>query len=316
MQRFLLAVLSTSLCFLTSCAPKTSSLPPAPPASDFKTQIAFETQIEADGVVIVKFFDRRAKSVVVPAQIDGRPVQTIGERAFAGCESLTSVAIPASVQIIGEHAFDGCESLTSVAIPASVQTIGEHAFDDCESLTSLSVAPGNKRFKSVDGVLFTADGQTLIAFPAGKKATEYQIPDGVKAFGGSAFWGCESLTSLVIPYGVETLDEGMFIGCDSLTSVVIPESVQIIGDSAFWGCESLAWVAIPYGVETIGESAFECCQSLTLVAIPASVQKIGIDAFNSCSPDLSIYGTVGSVAEEYAAQNGLRFEALEKLEAR
>ena len=39
---------------------------------------------------------------------------TIGEYAFYGCSTLTSVDIPASVTMIGDYAFDGCSSLTSV----------------------------------------------------------------------------------------------------------------------------------------------------------------------------------------------------------
>ncbi|MBQ7028983.1 MAG: hypothetical protein IJN32_01945, partial [Thermoguttaceae bacterium] len=59
------------------------------------------------------------------------------------------------------------------ANPASVKTIGKSAFGGGRSLTSVSVAPENQRFQAVDGVLFTADGKTLIAFPAAKKATKY-----------------------------------------------------------------------------------------------------------------------------------------------
>lgn len=66
---------------------------------------------------------------------------------------------------------------------------------------------------------------------------------------------------------------------------------------------------MPDGVKTIGKSAFAYCESLASVEIPASVQTIGGYAFGSCSADLTLYGAVGSVAEEYAAENELRFEA-------
>ena len=63
----------------------------------------------------------------------------IGECAFYGCSSLTSINIPSSVTSIGERAFLGCSSLTSVNIPSSVTSIGGSAFSGCSGLRSIYV---------------------------------------------------------------------------------------------------------------------------------------------------------------------------------
>ena len=64
-------------------------------------------------------------------------VETIGERAFADCFSLTSVVLPSTIQI-GETAFLNCIRLTSIDLP-SATTIGEKAFLNCTSLTSVNL---------------------------------------------------------------------------------------------------------------------------------------------------------------------------------
>ena len=76
------------------------------------------------------------KNSIIPS--DGS-VTSIGNYAFDGCTSLTSVTIPNSVTSIGNYAFFGCTSLTSIEIPDSVTSIGDSAFYGCTSLTSIDI---------------------------------------------------------------------------------------------------------------------------------------------------------------------------------
>ena len=156
-------------------------------------------------------------------------VTSIGNDAFRGCNSLTSLNIPSSVTSIGDNAFWGCSSLTSLSIPSSVTSIGNDAFSGCSSLTSIS------------------------------------IPSSVTSIGMAAFEGCCSLTSLNIPSSVTSIGGGAFSGCRSLTSINIPSSVTRIEWYAFENCSSLTSLNIPSSVTSIREYAFQNCSNLKTV---------------------------------------------------
>lgn len=60
-------------------------------------------------------------------------ITSIGNDAFSGINSLTSIVIPESVTSIGQFAFYHCYSLASIVIPESVTSINYCAFWNCNS---------------------------------------------------------------------------------------------------------------------------------------------------------------------------------------
>ena len=237
------------------------------------------TAIESSAFYDCKFLTR----VTIPDS-----VTSIGDCAFYLCSSLTSISIPDSVTSIGDCAFYLCSSLTSVSIPDSVEQIGTNPFAACFELKTISVSPEHPYFATIDGVLFRKADKALISYPAGISSSTYTIPQGITAIGDSAFYYCDSLTSVSIPDSVTSIGDNAFYFCESLTSVTIPDSVTAIGDSAFSYCDSLTSVSIPDSVTAIGDEAFYSCSSLTSVNIPDSVTSIGDRAFSYCDSLTSV----------------------------
>ncbi|UYZ38055.1 leucine-rich repeat protein [Clostridium beijerinckii] len=161
---------------------------------------------------------------------------TIGE--YKGNE--TSLVIPSElegieIKSIGFMAFENCDKLTSVTIPRSVTYIG---FLNCRNLTSIIVDDDNKNYTSIDGVVFNKLKTELTKYPQGKKNTSYIIPNSVKSIRYGAFIGCRSLTSVDIPDSVTNIEGWAFCDCSGLTSVKIPNSVISIKKGAFSGCNN------------------------------------------------------------------------------
>ena len=139
-----------------------------------------------------------------------------GAKLYLNGELVTNLVIPNTVTEIKDYAFQGYTSLTSVTIGNSVTSIYD-AFRGCTSLKSITVDENNTAYKSIDGVLYSKDGKTLIVYAPGKTDKTFEIPNSVETIGDSAFEGCTSLTSVTIPNSVTTIGNFAFQGCYSLT---------------------------------------------------------------------------------------------------
>ena len=240
-------------------------------------------------------------------------VTRIGRNAFYGCSGLTSVTIPDSVTDIEDSAF-AQSGLTSVTIPNSVTKIGNYVFNYSASLMSIIVDEGNVNYKSVNGLLLSKDGKTLVYGANGDIA----IPNGVTCIRECAFNGCSGLTSVTIPNSVTDIGSCAFKN-SGLTSVTIPDSVTNIGNIVFEGCYNLTSVMIGKGVTNIGYRLFDSSYNLAEVIIDddnttyTSINSVIYDKNLTkliCCPEtvqcLTLPKTVSSPVEGSSLPQGLK----------
>lgn len=157
---------------------------------------------------------------------------------IGSCTDL-NIIIPArspdgdNVTEIGNKAFFGCASLTSITVSAGVTSIGAEAFEGCTSLTSIKVDKNNVNYCSIDGDLYNKSATALIRYAVGKTDASFAIPDSVTSIGEYAFSGCASLASIVIPERITSVGARAFSHCSKLT-VYCEAASRPNGWSADW----------------------------------------------------------------------------------
>ena len=122
-----------------------------------------------------------------------RRIVSMGLELSSG--GIHEVILPEGVQIIGNGAFAGCEWLKSIVIPASVRTIEAEAFMRSR-LTGIELKEGLEEI-----------GEDAFSLTSLLKV---RIPETVRSIQSEAFAGCENLKEVYISSGVEHFGENIF----------------------------------------------------------------------------------------------------------
>lgn len=206
-------------------------------------------------------------------------ITTIGEEAFTGCESLTSITLPDGVTTIGEGAFWQCPNLTSITLPDSVEIIGTRAFKDCWALDSIDLK-GSLKIIDVE------------AFDQCSSLTSINLSGctNLTTIGYAAFNNCWNLERITLPDNLTTIETEAFQNCIALKTVDLSACVGLntIGQYAFNNCSNLERITLPTTLHTIEDAAFINCTSLTTITLPAGLETIGSSAFADCTALASI----------------------------
>lgn len=253
--------------------------------------------------------------------LGGLPLE-IGEYAFRGQTSLTTVNGMDNITAIGNYMFTACSALTSVADLSKVTSVGIQAFMNCSSLTTLeglnfsaltsirqeafnnmksfSLELGEHTFDALESLGIRAFANTTgitgtVVLP--ESITE--IPENafsstgitgvdwshITVIGKSAFSKCAGLTKLHLSDSVTSIGESAFSGSGLTGELQLPNSITSIGNNAFKDVKIEGDLVLPNALNFLGTYAFRGT-AISSVTFPGTLKNIGNYAFYNC-PNLS-----------------------------
>lgn len=223
-------------------------------------------------------------------------VSSIGSQAFSHCYSLYDITLPSTVFRIADYAFEYCEDLTSITLPAALGDMGDGVFQQCFGLTEINVDEANSEYVSIDGVLYSGKGSAaglyMLAYPGGKRAKSFVMPDNVYEIDSYALSANLNLESITLGAGLLRIPSFTFSECESLAEINVAE-----GNKNFKSEEGVLFNAagtllvqypiaregieyeVPEGVETIGDASFNQAYFLSDLVFPSTLKVVEELAF-------------------------------------
>lgn len=184
------------------------------------------------------FAHTKIEKIIIP-----KTVQSIGYAAFFNTKSLKEVIFEdeenSELTTLGIDAF-ASSGISTFKLVNDVDIVGMDIFHGCTQLEEITLEATSTRYiLDEHGVLYLADGTTLVYYPAAKTLTTYDIQAGTQKIDDYAFYMSSNLTKVNMPSSLTEIGASAF-SYTSIQYLVIPLSVATIKASAFLVASSLA----------------------------------------------------------------------------
>ncbi|MBQ6343269.1 MAG: leucine-rich repeat domain-containing protein [Anaerolineaceae bacterium] len=255
----------------------------------------FSYTINGSEIEIVKYLGENY-DVEIPAQITGLPVTSISQAAFQGSEIVRSVSLPITIKRIGDEAFSNMPNLENIYFSFGLEKIGSNAFSGSNDLLELSIPDG---VRSIGDNIVDLSAKTFICAHPGSYAEQFLIKKGYWVYSPE---NCTEISKETDKWASENLRlaaECDCSDCGNTDSIVKTINGQI---------ENYSILRISNDTQTITEEMLLGTETDLFLYVPESVNSI--DAQILTDRNVTIVGTPGSYAENFADTNGLRFISL------
>ena len=163
-------------------------------------------------------------------------LESIGRSALY-MTAITDFIAPKSLRTLGDNALYGTQ-ITKAVLNDKLEKIGQASFAACKQLEKIEIE-NNPNFKLVDGVLYSADETTLVAYPLADKRPLYKTLSTVTTICQGIFEGAVNLKDIYINEGVSTIPVSLCCNAEALERMYWPATITDVKVGAIDACKKL-----------------------------------------------------------------------------
>ena len=148
------------------------------------------------------------------------------------------------VVAVSPDAMAALKDVVKVTLPANMEYLSFNTADIYNTVQELVISSTNTKFTTVDGVLYTKDGKTLLIYPMAKTAASFVV-NGATEIGYRAFYGAKSLKILEFRTPV-TIRDNAFENA-GMTSIVFTSNTASVfaGRDILLGANVSLTISVP-----------------------------------------------------------------------
>lgn len=182
-----------------------------------KTKVNELAKFVGKGLRITAYNGFETDRVIIPNEIDGKPVISIGEKAFMNA-TISEVIFPKSIKTILDSAFDGCKNLKNIDLPNTLAYLGSGCF-------------------------------------SGSGLEKFNCPNSLQVIPDCCFYRCEELRKVNLGHQVKEIALLAFSNCFNLCNIVLPESLLELGKKCFESTK-ITTMIFPSNVQKVSNEMF------------------------------------------------------------
>lgn len=209
--------------------------------------------------------------------------------------------VPGEVAIIDDNAFEDCAALKKVIFGASLAELKGDPFSGTTAIDEYAVSENNGTFKSVDSVVYSADGKSIVKYPSGKETDVFTVAEDIEEINSNAFANCKKITAFAVEENNSSFSvaDGVLFNKEGTTLVKYPSAAN---------AEKFT---INFNIKTVASGAFQSAFNLKSVSVKNYETEITAGSFRDMNNDFVICGNKDSAAKSYADANYINFSAFE-----